>query len=115
VILFFIIPREDTEYAPGYDNDKFTALNVGTDMQNVLLTVGSPLKISYWNNKGGARVILRKPEEINEFLQADSLVAVKQRWIYSKQGDATADWYLTGFEFDADGKVVEKYKDYVTD
>lgn len=113
--LVFLFPKFDTVYGYGFDKEHFEAFPEGGDTENVLLTFGPPLKISYWSKEGTDRLILTDPAKINDYLQSEQKSVEKQRWTYSKQGDSGADWYLTGFEFGPSGKVVKKYNDYITD
>lgn len=42
--LFSLVLREDTEYAPGYSDDAFSAVHAGMSGQRVLELLGEPLQ-----------------------------------------------------------------------
>ena len=93
--LYEIVEREDTLYAVGYSDLKFSQITCGSSHENVLKALGEPL----WKNK----------------LKVSSDLRVDETWGYSKQKDSTANFKQRLIEYDPSGRVVRFTCDYYVD
>lgn len=95
----FILPLlepEDTVYAPGFNEDAFSRVGVGATAQEVLGSLGEPLR-----KKSFPEVIMRQ-----------SCSTGCTVWYYSRNGPRSKNFRIRAIEFDDEARVVRKFRQF---
>ncbi len=90
-LLLPLLDDHDTEYAAGYDEDVFSALDIGASDQEVLKKLGQPFSI---RNGIDARTFENNGHSL---------------WDYSKHGEKSQSYFCRVLEFDARKRLVRKH------
>lgn len=85
-----LIDKHDTEYAPGYSEEVFRSLDLGTDSATVEELLGPPLLTKEF------------PED-------------KTYWYYSRHGERFDSYFVRILVFDGEGKLVARHSSFYVD
>jgi len=98
VVLPLLSPG-DTEYAPGFSQQAFDRIKIGAREQEVLENLGEPL--------------FRK--SFPEPIMKESCPNGCSVWYYARHGPRSKSYFVRAFEFDGEGRLARKFREYGLD
>ena len=93
-IILPLLCEHDTEYATSYNEDVFNSLELGTPPDEVISRLGPPLVMRDSPSGGTESHIL---------------------WHYSQHGATSQNYFSRVLKFDADGRLIKKFKSFYVD